>query len=220
MGDEAFFDALNGDEAETAGAWGSLGAAWDATTYGAARHAAVGDAERGRLGGAIVARLLPGFVNAMSGNATGYVDLDTGLAELARHARDRGNDGLILFLDELILWLGSRIRDTAFVEREGQKLIKLIEYTTERPIPIVSFVARQRDLREFVGDQLPGADKLSFADALKHWNDRFHRIQLHDRNLPKIAERRLLQPKDEAARQQIDAAFAETEKTLPRSSMC
>ena len=40
----------------------------------------------------------------------------------------------------------------------------------------MSFVARQRDLREFVGDQLPGADKLSFADALKHWNDRFHRI--------------------------------------------
>ena len=26
----------------------------------------------------------------MSGNATGYVDFDTGLAELARHARDRG----------------------------------------------------------------------------------------------------------------------------------
>lgn len=216
MGDEAFFGALNSDETGTAGAWGSLGAAWDVTTYEQARHAVVGDAERGRLGGAIVARLLPGFVNAMSGNATGYVDLDTGLAELARHARDRGNDGLILFLDELILWLGSRIRDTAFVEREGQKLIKLIEYTTERPIPIVSFVARQRDLREFVGDQLPGADKLSFADALKHWNDRFHRIQLHDRNLPKIAERRLLAPKDEAARQQIDAAFAETEKTLPQ----
>ena len=128
----------------------------------------------------------------MSGNATGYVDLDTGLAELARHARDQGHDGLILFLDELILWLGSRIRDTAFVEREGQKLIKLIEFTTERPIPIVSFVARQRDLREFVGDEMPGADKLSFADALKHWNDRFHRIQLNDRNLPKIAERRLL----------------------------
>ena len=215
MGDEAFFGALNAGT-EGGGAWGSLDAAWDVATYDRARTAAVGDPERGRLGGAVVARLLPGFVNAMSGSATGYVDLDTGLAELARHARDQGNDGLILFLDELILWLGSRIRDTAFVEREGQKLIKLIEYTTERPIPIVSFVARQRDLREFVGDQLPGADKLSFADALKHWNDRFHRIQLNDRNLPKIAERRLLAPKNEAARLQIDAAFAQTEKTLPQ----
>ena len=215
MGDEAFFGALNAGT-DGGGAWGSLDAAWDVATYDRARTASVGDPERGRLGGAVVARLLPGFVNAMSGNATGYVDLDTGLAELARHARDQGNDGLILFLDELILWLGSRIRDTAFVEREGQKLIKLIEYTTERPIPIVSFVARQRDLREFVGDQLPGAEKLSFADALKHWNDRFHRIQLNDRNLPKIAERRLLAPKNEAARQEIDAAFAETEKTLPQ----
>ena len=146
----------------------------------------------------------------------GYVDLDTGLAELARHARDQGHQGLILFLDELILWLGSRIRDTAFVEREGQKLIKLIEFTTSRPIPIVSFVARQRDLREFVGDEMPGADKLSFADALKHWNDRFHRISLADRNLPKIAERRLLKPKGEAERLQIDAAFAQTEKTNPQ----
>lgn len=216
MGDEPFFAALNAGQAGSGGAWGSLDATWDAPAYEKARNAPAGDAERGRLGGAIVARLLPAFVNAMSGNATGYVDLDTGLAELARHARDRGNDGLILFLDELILWLGSRIRDTAFVEREGQKLIKLIEFTTERPIPIVSFVARQRDLREFVGDQMPGADKLSFADALKHWNDRFHRIQLHDRNLPKIAERRLLKPKNEAARLQLDAAFAETEKTLPQ----
>ena len=216
MGDETFFTALNGDQAAGGGDWGSLDATWDAATYEAARKGPVGDAERGRLGGAIVARLLPGFRKAMSGNATGYVDLDTGLAELARHARDRGSDGLILFLDELILWLGSRIRDTAFVEREGQKLIKLIEFTTERPIPIVSFVARQRDLRDFVGDQLPGADKLSFADALKHWNDRFHRIKLDDRNLPLIAERRLLKPKNEAARQQIDAAFAETERTQPQ----
>ncbi|MEI2702183.1 MAG: hypothetical protein V9E83_07255 [Baekduia sp.] len=216
MGDEPFFAALNAGQASSEGSWGSLDASWDTATYEQARTAPAGDAERGRLGGAIVARLLPGFVNAMSGNATGYVDLDTGLAELARHARDRGNQGLILFLDELILWLGSRIRDTAFVEREGQKLIKLIEFTTERPIPIVSFVARQRDLREFVGDQIPGADRLSFADALKHWNDRFHRIQLEDRNLPMIAERRLLRPKNEAARQQLDAAFAETEKTLPQ----
>jgi len=216
MGDEAFLAALNEGQPSEGAGWGSLEAAWDSATYNEARTAPMGDPERGRLGGAIVARLMPGYVKAMSGNPTGYVDLDTGLAELARHARDRGNRGLILFLDELILWLGSRIRDTAFVEREGQKLIKLIEYTTERPIPIVSLVARQRDLREFVGDELPGADKLSFADALKHWNDRFHRISLADRNLPKIAERRLLRPRGEAERQQIDAAFAQTERTNPQ----
>lgn len=216
MGDESFFERLNSGDGDSEGSgWGQLGAAWTPDTYDQARTALPGDAQRGRLGGVIVARLLPAFRDAMRGSATGYVDLDVGLAELARHAADRKHDALILFLDELILWLGSRIADPAFVAREGQKLIKLIEFTTPRPIPIISFVARQRDLREFVGDQIPGAEKLSFADALKHWNDRFHRVELHDRNLPKIAERRLLKPRDEAARQQLDSAFRETERVRP-----
>ena len=60
---------------------------WDATSYEQARVAAVGDPNRGRLGGAIVSRFMPGYVKALSGNPEGYVDLDTGLAELARHAQ-------------------------------------------------------------------------------------------------------------------------------------
>lgn len=215
MGDEAFFTALN-DGASGSGGWGALEAAWDAESFARGRSAPLGDAERGRLGARIVQTLLPGYARAMSGNATGYVDFDTGLAELSRHAASRGKDALILFLDELILWLGSRIRDTAFVEREGQKLIKLIEFTHDRPVPIVSFVARQRDLRDFVGD-LPGADQLSFADALKHWNDRFHNVSLADRNLAKIAERRLLRPLGEAQRLEIDEAFAKVERTNPQT---
>lgn len=214
LGDDAFFAKLNnGAGAGGDDGWGDLAAAWNADSYARAFKAEVGDPDRGRLTGAIVAQLMPGFREAMSGNTTGYVDFDTGLAELARHAKDRGADALILFLDELILWLGSRIADPAFVAREGQKLIKLVEFSATRPIPIISFVARQRDLREFVGDQVPGADKLSFVDALKHWNDRFHRVELHDRNLPKIAERRLLTPVSPAARQQLDDAFAATERS-------
>ena len=216
LGEERFFETLNEGAQPGGGGWGALESAWDADSFTRARNAPLGDAERGRLGAAIVKTLLPGYAQAMSGNATGYVDFDTGLAELARHAHRRGKHGLVLFLDELILWLGSRIRDTAFVEREGQKLIKLIEYTHERPIPVISFVARQRDLRDFVGD-LPGADQLSFADALKHWNDRFHRISLADRNLSKIAERRLLRPKGEAERLLIDQAFAKTERESPQT---
>jgi hypothetical protein len=141
LGDEKFFARLNEQAGRDDGeGWGELAAAWNDQSYEQARNAAVGDPNRGRLGGAIVASLLPGFRDAMRGAATGYVDFDTGLAEFARHAHDRGADALILFLDELILWLGSRIADEAFVEREGQKLIKLIEYTTTRPIPIVSIV--------------------------------------------------------------------------------
>lgn len=221
LGDAEFFARLNGGGGTGGGSddvdsgWGELAAAWDAERYVRAKAAAVADPDRRRLGGAIVATVVPGFREAMRGNPTGYVDLDTGLAELARHASARGSDALILFLDELILWLGSRIADPAFVAREGQKLIKLIEFTTPRPIPVISLVARQRDLREFVGDQIPGIEKLSFADALRHWNDRFHRISLEDRNLPKIAERRLLRPRDESAKQAIDAAFRETERARP-----
>lgn len=158
LGDEAFFARLNADTAGIDEGWGDLAAPWHAESYERARRAAAGDPDRGRLVGDVVARFMPGFREAMSGNTTGYVDFDTGLAELARHAKDRGAGALILFLDELILWLGSRIADPAFVAREGQKLIKLIEYTSTRQIPIVSFVARQRDLREFIGDQIPGAD--------------------------------------------------------------
>ena len=83
-----------------------------------------------------------------------FVDLDTGLSIISKHAKSLGYDGLILFLDELILWLASHAADVEFVTREGQKLIKLVEsQTADRPTPIISFVARQRDLRELVGRQ-------------------------------------------------------------------
>ena len=45
--------------------------------------------------------------------------------------------------------------------------------TADRPIPMVSFVARQRDLRELVGEHLPGAEQLEFADVLNWWEARF-----------------------------------------------
>jgi hypothetical protein len=48
-----------------------------------------------------------------------------------------------------------------------------------------------------------------FADTLQYWEARFHRITLEDRNLPVIAEKRLLRPVSEAARIQLDAAFEE-----------
>ena len=82
--------------------------------------------------------------------------------------------------------------------------------TADRPIPLISFVARQRDLRELVGDHVTGAQQLAFGDVLKWWDARFHTITLEDRNLPAIAERRVLKPKSVAARQELDEAFRET----------
>src|SRR3954467_10220586 len=86
MGDDAFFAALNDRASGGGSGWGALEAAWDAESFARARNAPVGDPERGRLGAKIVQTLLPGYAQAMSGNATGYVDFDTGLAELSRHA--------------------------------------------------------------------------------------------------------------------------------------
>src|SRR3984957_19814170 len=77
----------------------------------------------------------------------------------------------------------------------------------DRPIPIISFVARQRDLRELIGEHQAGALEVRFIDTLKYWEARFDRITLEDRNLPVIAEKRLLKPKSETAKQEMDAAF-------------
>lgn len=220
MGDELFFDRISGDDgaAPAVAGFGSLGAssAWTAERYDRARGAGPQDPERAALQTALTATLLTEFAKAARASGSNYVDLDRGLPELARHAAASGHDGLIFFLDELMLWLGSRMADAEFIAREAPKLVKLVEAQDHhREIPIISFVARQRDLRSFLSESAPGADKLVFRDALKHWEDRFHTIPLADRNLPKIAERRLLAPKDAAARAAIDAAFAETQRLRP-----
>jgi len=99
----------------------------------------------------------------------------------------------------------------AMTSTEGSKVSKLVEaQTADRPIPIVSFVARQRDLRELVGEDGVGAEQLSFANVLRWWEARFDTITLEDRNLPEIAAQRVLLPKSEAARQQLAAAWEDT----------
>jgi hypothetical protein len=109
--------------------------------------------------------------------------------------------------------VASHAADLAFVNEEGQKLAKLVEaQTADRPIPLISFVARQRDLRELVGDHVTGAQQLAFGDVLKWWDARFHTITLEDRNLPAIAERRVVRPKSPEAKLRIDEAFAESTK--------
>ena len=59
-----------------------------------------------------------------------FLSLDKGLSVLSKHAAGLGYDGLILFLDELVLWLASRAADLKFVHQEGQKLAKLVEART------------------------------------------------------------------------------------------
>ncbi|HEY5616347.1 MAG TPA: hypothetical protein VIK60_00295 [Vicinamibacterales bacterium] len=210
IGDEAFFGRLN-EGAVAASGWGTVAAGWEAASFEEARHAAPGQELRTRLVGELIERFFTSYGAVVRGQDEAYVPLDIGLSAISSHAQGLGYDAVILFLDELILWLASHAADPVFISREGQKLAQLVEAQhAHRPIPIVSFVARQRDLRDLVGQHVTGAEDLAFADILRWWEARFHTITLEDRNLPAIAERRVLKPKSEAARQRMDEAFHET----------
>ncbi|MEW6474684.1 MAG: phage resistance protein [Actinomycetota bacterium] len=207
MGDDAFLAGLGGG----ASGWGSLAAGWDASAFEAALAAPHGAPERERLVGAVISAYyqdLPGIARA---TGEGFVPFDEGLSAISRHAKTLGYDAVILLLDELVLWLASRMADPAFVTREGPKVAKLVESAGgDRPAPIVSFIARQRDLRDLVGEHTPGADKMNFSEILRWWEGRFEVIKLEDRNLPAIIEHRLLQPRSDIARDRIDQAFQAT----------
>lgn len=208
MGEEKFFAKLNEGKsgAGSGGGWGALGAKWDAVSFKQACQSAPTDEQRRRL----VSDLVETHFPAMR-STTDFVSIDDGLAIMSAHAKALGFDALILFLDELILWLASHAANVDFVSRESQKLPKLVEsQNANRPAPIISFVARQRDLRELVGQHVAGAQKLGFVDVLSYWEGRFDTIKLEDRNLPVIAEKRILKPQSDAARAQIDQAFAQT----------
>ncbi len=224
LGDEKFFEDLNrprvGDTDAKKPKWGKL-SGWNAQRFDAAiaeRPKAEGDitktatpSDRSQLVGALVENIFTAFRGIAQGKHEAYVDLDEGLSIISTHAASLGYDGLILFLDELILWLASRSGNLDFVQTEGNKLAKLVESrTTGRPVPIISFVARQRDLRELIGANVPGVAQLNFSDVLSHWEGRFHTITLEDRNLPIIAQKRVLKAKSDACRAELDEAFEKT----------
>jgi hypothetical protein len=232
LGDEKFFEDLNGKGArfsgdgvrgagvssgggkpQAASGWGKL-EGWNAARFAAALQAPPRSTERSQLVGRLVENIFPAFRGIAQGKDEAYVDLDEGLAVISEHARSLGYDGLILFLDELILWLATHAGDLHFVQIEGNKLAKLVESRrVERPIPIVSFVARQRDLRDLIGEGVAGLQQLNFGDVLSHWEGRFHTITLEDRNLPVIAQKRVLRPRNDACRAELDLAFEQTSRT-------
>jgi hypothetical protein len=212
LGDEKFFATLGavmaGAPAVSSGL-GGLGRAtagsrgWDGASYAAARQSLAGDPARNRLVSDLVRTMFPAF-----SSSTDYLDLDLGFTVLAQHASDLGYDAVVLFLDELVLWLASHLGNREFVSNEGAKLAKLVEaQDSRRAVPLVGFIARQRDLVEFLGTHVPGAEKAAFADVFGWSRGRFEDVRLEDRNLPLIAEKRLLRPVDDTARAVLDAAF-------------
>jgi hypothetical protein len=218
-GDEAFFRDLNAGSGTGSGGdsgWGDLSGGWDAASFEAAMLEPPSGDDRVRLVGDLISRFFTAVADVAESRGEAFVPLDDGLSIMSRHAKALGYDAVILFLDELILWLASRAADASFVSSEGTKLVKLVEAgNADRPIPLVSFVARQRDLRELVGENLAGSLQLQFSDSLRHWEARFHTIRLEDRNLPAIVEKRVLKPVSEAARQTLGNAFDEFQRVRP-----
>ncbi len=210
MGDDRFFAALSEGGAAPGGSGSNLAAlraraaGWTAETYAAAAVCPPGTEQRDGLVSALTAAFFTGAVR--SGE---YLDFDTGLSVITRHAKDLGYDAMVLFLDELILWLSTKLANHTFVNTEGAKLNKLVESSdAARPLPVVSFVARQRNLEDFLGPQVGGTEREALAHVMRSVQGRLGEIVLADTNLPEITEKRLLRPKDEAARQVIDDAFA------------
>ncbi len=206
IGDDQFFAGLN-DDGESGDVWGAvLGGAsrWDAHSYEAAKAAAAGDSRRNELVTALGEKYYQSYTRRAS-----YVGLDEGLEAISAHAQSLGYDAVVLFLDELVLWLAFQIRNPEFFGSEAQKMTKLVEGGIGgRRIPLVSFIARQMDLRRWLVDSgASGDEQKTLEQAFRFQEGRFSKIQLGDDNLPYVAHKRLLTPKDAAAVAEIDRAF-------------
>lgn len=217
IGAEVFFAGLNGgpDATSTADRWsGLLGAdiMWTPENYASAKAAAPGSEQRQRLVTALSQRYFRAYTQQ-----AGHVDLDTGLAAIARHAKGLGYDAVVLFLDELVLWLAFAVQNREFFRRESQKLTKLVEGGSgPRPIPLVSFIARQMDLRRWIADSgASGEEQETLEKAFQFQEGRFGTIVLGDSNLSYVARKRLLRRRDDnpRAEQVLQDAFGKINRT-------
>ena len=204
LGNERFFAKLNGARPAAAKGWGKLTATWDLASFEAAIESSDDEARE-----QLFSDLLKSHFPAFARQTGRFVELDRGLQVLASHAKALGHDAVVLYLDELILWLASSASDMTFIQREVQKLVQLKEaQNIRRDIPIVSFVAQQRDLANLVGEQAKGSDRAALEDCLKHHQGRFDEVKLADTNLPAIVEHRVVRPRSDGARETLADGFA------------
>src|SRR5690606_20495804 len=116
--------------------------AWDRERFETAA-AASDPTVRKRLFDALTTTHYPAFTKG-GGH---FVEFGPGLAALAAHAKGIGYDGVLLLLDEVILWLATLKGDETRLATEVQKISTLVETSKHsRAIPIVSLLARQRGL--------------------------------------------------------------------------
>lgn len=211
MGEESFFAQLAAQApvAKTAlGRRAGGGVSWDRARFEQSASATPTDPQRQQLVSALLSSYFTGYSDVQRDNQESFLPFDQALEVLSQHAKSIGYDGVVLFLDELILWLANMSSNLHFVHGEIQKLVKLVEAeNADRPAPIISIVARQRDLKELIGESLSGFEQFNFHDQIKHFEKRFDTINLEDANLPEIIEKRILKPKSDGARSQLHDQF-------------
>lgn len=211
MGDDLFFAGLNDHQPaapQSVGGsrWGKLKTAqpWDGERFEECAFSADPDVRA-----LLVTALTRNLFSSFAAGSHAYISFDEGLSTLCRHAKDHLKaDAVVLFLDELVLWLASIAADKARLTREVPKLSKLVERQTQGGgVPVISFVARQRDIADMVGEEFIGPEHETLRQALDYWKGRFNTIELGDQNLPEIVEKRVVRPRSPEARQILDAAF-------------
>lgn len=191
-----------------------VGTQWTAAELHRAFSMPAGDPLRDRLVSALLTGPMSSYAEGARGDAQAFLPLENGLAVISRHAKSLGYDGIVLFLDELILWLQAHMSNREKVNSEVSKLVKLIESgDSARPVPIVSLISRQRDLSQLVGADVVGADVKNLEQQVEYLAGRFDVISLEDRNLPEIIKERILKPKDQLAGAALDDAFASIESS-------
>ncbi|MET8541078.1 PglY protein [Kitasatospora sp. NPDC004799] len=170
--------------------------AWTPTDLDRAFAAPAGDPHREALVSALLSGPMAAYAQGARGDKDAFLPLENGLSVMSRHAQSLGYDGIVLFLDELILWLQAHMGDQDFVREQVQKMVKLIESgDSDRPVPIVSFVSRQRDLSQLVGSDVAGADVQNLEQQVEYLAERFDVVDLEDSNLVEIIKHRVLSPK-------------------------
>lgn len=204
LGDAAFFEGLGGGDS----GWGDLGGAWEAASFDAAAAEAPGHPDRDRLVGDLVAAYFAGY-----GRSGEWLPMKEGLRSLTGHAKSLGYQGLVFLIDEIVLWLGQHLADEAWVQGEIEKVVQLAENAAANlPVPIASFLARQRDLRDFLGSHVAGAQRVAQGQLFQYWEDRFSKIRLQAADLPKIVKQRLLQPVSPSAAATLSQALTEVKR--------
>ena len=188
---------------------------WSTAELDAAFAAPHGSPKRRALESALLSGPMGSYSRGAHGEAEAFVPLEDGLAVITEHARSLGYHGLILFLDELILWLQAHMSNQEFVNTQVSKLVKLIESgVAERALPVVSFISRQRDLSKLVGEDVTGADVKNLEAQVEYLAGRFDVVNLEDTNLPAIVRERVLRPRP-GKEGLLDQAFSSIESSRP-----